>query len=227
MTQVKFRICVLLLVFSLVLTVGTVMILRDSGDNITQQGSATLPGDTQSLQQSSATLPPVSQPQETTAVTTEPTAEPTTEEVTEETTEAPPEETTAPDATESEANTVGDMVAKLAKEQVGKPYRFGTAGPDSFDTSGLVQYCFKECGISVPRSNSALAEHGYIIDKENIRPGDAVFFWSSTPGTAEYLGIYVGEGIVVAALNESKPVVEFNMNSNYYTEHFVFVRRLY
>ena len=80
---------------------------------------------------------------------------------------------------------------------------------------------------SVPRSNSSLAEYGYIVEKEDILPGDAVFFWSSNPGTAEYLGIYIGDGMVVAALNSSKPVVEFNMNSNYYTEHFVFVRRFY
>ncbi len=223
MARIKYIICVVLLLISLLLTVGTVLILRNgreqqptapSWDSLDDQTN----GSTVQNTGSSVTDNPFETTQateETTEVTTEPTTQPTTE------------ETTVPVTTEQVATETGILVAKTAAEQIGKPYQYGTAGPDSFDTSGLVQYCFKQCGISLPRSNSALAETGYIVDKEDILPGDAVFFWSSTPGTAEYLGIYIGNGMVVAAMNASKPVVEFNMNSSYYTEHFVFVRRFY
>ena len=220
MTQFKFRICVLLLAFSLALTIGSVIILRgpdrqedpqnnDSQSDVNPQSSATVP----------YTQPPIQ--------TTEPSTEATTEATTEPTTEATTEATTVPETTVEVDEEIGTIVAKLVSEQVGKPYEYGKAGPDSFDTSALVQYCFKECGISVPRSNSSLAKHGYIVEKEDILPGDAVFFWSTNPGVAEYLGIYIGDGLVVAAFNSSKPVTEFNMNSNYYTEHFVFARRFY
>ena len=148
---------------------------------------------------------------------------PTTVETTEATTVPTTEAETVPDSDPD----IGELAAEVARQQIGKPYQYGGAGPDSFDTSGLVQYCYKMAGISIPRSNSALAAFGYTVDKEDIRPGDAVFFWSEEPGVPEYLGIYIGDGMVVAAMNSSKPVVEFNMNSAYYTEHFVFIRRFY
>ena len=159
---------------------------------------------------------------ETTAATTIATVE-TTVETTMETTEA----TTTPETIPETDPDIGAGAAEIAKQQVGKPYQYGTAGPDSFDTSGLIYYCYAQMNISVPRSNSGLAGFGYEVSKEDIRPGDGVFFWSSEPGEPEYLGIYIGDGKVVAAMNSSKPVVEFNMNSAYYTEHFVFVRRFY
>ena len=96
-----------------------------------------------------------------------------------------------------------------------------------FDASGLLVYCFSEQGVSVPRSTAGQADFGYIVAKEEIRPGDAVFFWSTEPGKPEYVGIYVGNSVVIAAMNSSKPVVEFNMETKYYTEHFVFARRFY
>ena len=226
MTQLKFKICVILLAFSLALTVGTVIILRGNEEQLNPQGNTSDTDTTHQLQQSTATLPTFQQPSQTAPATEEGTEE-TTEVITEPITEATIEDTSEQEATETEANDIGSAIAAIAAEQVGKPYQYGTAGPDSFDTSGLVQYCFKECGISVPRSNSALAEYGYLVEKEDVQPGDAVFFWSGTQGIAEYLGIYIGDGMVVAAMNSSKPVIEFNMNSTYYTEHFVFVRRFY
>ena len=220
MTQLKFKICVVLLVFSLLLTMGTVVILRNSrGQEQPLPSNAPVLDATEGNSGQGPVIPTeittLATTEATMAATTEPTTQPTTE------------ETTIPETTGQVSSDIGILAAQTAAAQVGKPYKYGTAGPDSFDTSGLVQYCFKQCGISVPRSNSALAEFGYTVDKENILPGDAVFFWSSTAGAPEYLGIYIGDGMVVTAMNPSKPVVEFNMNSSYYTEHFVFVRRFY
>ena len=220
MTRLKYKICVFLLAFSLLLTIGTVVVLRNPGD---QDQPVSTSGSVSEPTQSSSEDLPVTEITETTHETTETTTEATTGPTTQPTTE----ETTTPETTEQVRVDVGTLAAKTAAAQIGKPYKYGGAGPDSFDTSGLVQYCFKQCGISLPRSNSALAECGYVVEKEDILPGDAVFFWSTAPGTPEYLGIYIGGGMVVAAMNSSKPVVEFNMNSTYYTEHFVFVRRFY
>lgn len=168
---------------------------------------------------STTSVPETTQPTFATVETTAPTTVETTEATTIPTTEAD----TVPDSDPD----IGETAAEVARQQIGKPYQYGGTGPDSFDTSGLVQYCYKMAGVSIPRSNSALADFGYTVEKDDIRPGDAVFFWSKEPGVPEYLGIYIGDGMVVAAMNSSKPVVEFNMNSAYYTEHFVFIRRFY
>ena len=218
MNRNKVIISILLLIFSLLLFMGAWFIRKGPGekpyDETNPVSDTSVSGNT-SDPVASTTVPPTETTQVTTEATTEPTTVPTTE------------ATTVPETTEALSSDIGLKAAQVAAQQVGKPYQYGSAGPNSFDTSGLVQYCFKQCDISIPRSNSALAEYGYTVDKDSIRPGDAVFFWSSNPGTPEYLGIYIGDGKVVAALNSSKPVTQFDMNSTYYTEHFVCVRRFY
>ena len=214
----KVKIVVLLLSFVLVLGILFCAFSRNDLNKTPAQTSdpTTNPAGTSTVAPYiPTTTAPMETTGETTAATTEPTAVPTTE------------ATTVPETTEAITSDIGLKAAQIACNQVGKPYQYGSAGPDAFDTSGLVQYCYQKCDISIPRSNSALASHGYIVDKEDIMPGDAVFFWSSTAGNPEYLGIYVGGGMVVAALNSSKPVVQFDMNSSYYTEHYVFARRFY
>lgn len=218
MNRNKIIISVLLLTFSLLLFAGAWFIKKgtlEKPNDETNPIKDSAVSDFTTVPSIITTTSPVETTQETTEATTEATTMPTTE------------ATTVPETTEAASADIGLKAAQVAAAQVGKPYQYGSAGPDAFDTSGLVQYCFKQCDISVPRSNSALAGYGYTVDKENIRPGDAVFFWSSTPGTPEYLGIYIGDGKVVAAFNSSKPVTQFDMNSTYYTEHFVCVRRFY
>ncbi len=214
----KLKIIVLLLAFVLLCAIAFCAFYRDYSQRTPEQTNEPS-ADTSEVLPMVPAVPTTALPTETTEETTEATTEPTTTPTT--------EATTVPETTEAVATDVGLKAAQIALAQVGKPYQYGSAGPDAFDTSGLLQYCYQQCGISIPRSNSALAEYGYIVDKEDILPGDAVFFWSSNEGSAEYLGIYIGNGIVVAALNASKPVTQFDMNSNYYTEHFVFARRYY
>lgn len=218
MNRNKLIISVFLLIFSLLLFAGAWFIKKGTPDKPNDETNP-FNDSTVSNHTTGTTIITTTSPVETTRETTQATTEATTMPTT--------EATTVPETTEAVYADIGLKAAQVAAAQVGKPYQYGSAGPDAFDTSGLVQYCYKQCGISIPRSNSALAGYGYAVDKENIRPGDAVFFWSSKPGTPEYLGIYIGDGKVVAAFNSSKPVTQFDMNSTYYTEHFVCIRRFY
>jgi len=194
----------------------------------TESESASNPS---SGQQTSPSVPPQTPAQTTTGTdpqeTTRATTQPTTQETTAPTTEPTTVPTTVLETIVTVPRNVGYDAAMLAVEQIGKPYRYGGEGPDDFDASGLLQYCYMKQGVSVPRSTAGQADFGYEVAKEEILPGDAVFFWSTNPGQPEYVGIYVGNSVVVAALNSSKPVVEFNMETKYYTEHFVCARRFY
>ncbi len=91
---------------------------------------------------------------------------------------------------------------EIALAQLGKPYRWGGAGPDSFDCSGLVLYAFSQAGFSgIPHR----ADLQYWLtdvhpSRNELKPGDLVFF--SRPGTPEGIhhnGIYVGDGMMVHA----------------------------
>ena len=161
---------------------------------------------------------------ETTMETTEATTEATTEETTEATTEATTVPTTIPPA---EPNELGAEIAAFARELLGMPYVYGTAGPDSFDSSGLTYYCYKMFDISIPRSVQAQADGGVPVSKEDLQPGDLVFFNGDTPGKPQICGIYIGNNKFVGAFNSSRPVTEVDMSTSYYLSHYECARRYY
>lgn len=74
---------------------------------------------------------------------------------------------------------------RIARNQIGDPYRYGSAGPNSFDCSGLVYYSMRKAGISVPRTSSGQASYARKIAKSNLRPGDLMYFGG-------HIGIFVG-----------------------------------
>jgi LysM repeat protein len=86
----------------------------------------------------------------------------------------------------------GTVVA-FAYAQLGKPYRFFTAGPETFDCSGLVMAAYAQIGIEMIHHAASQASYGKPVDiwSESIKPGDLVFM--ATHGTAEitHVGIAV------------------------------------
>jgi cell wall-associated NlpC family hydrolase len=82
-----------------------------------------------------------------------------------------------------------------AKAQLGKPYVFGGAGPDSFDCSGLTMYAWASGGRSLPHSASAQYQMLPHVAIANLQPGDLVFFGSDL----HHVGIYVGGGQMIEA----------------------------
>ena len=55
-------------------------------------------------------------------------------------------------------------------------YKYGAAGPNHFDCSGFVYYCFGQHGIKLPRSSRDMFLVGQKVKKEDLMPGDLVFF---------------------------------------------------
>lgn len=218
----------LLLVSAVALLLGVALVANSLKDSLQTQDDPTdsTVSTTLNTQPSTQASEPIETTEPTTAPTTVPPTEPPTEPTTEETTEATTEAATVPEeTTEAVIADPGERVAAFALEQVGKAYEYGKAGPDSFDSSGLLHYCFKEQGISIPRRISGQAGHGVEVSQDEILPGDVVFFWSDTPGEASYAAIYVGNGQCVACLNSSKNAYTFKLSGNYFQEHFVFARR--
>ncbi len=158
--------------------------------------------------------------------TTQATTVETTMETTEATTEAT-EETTEATTEATEPTGTGVDIVSVAKAQLGKPFVYGTAGPDSFDSSGLTQYCYKVLDINIPRSVQGQADEGVPVEKEDLQPGDLVFFCGETKGKVQIVGIYIGDGKFIGAFNSSRPVVEVDMTSTYYLSHYECARRYY
>jgi cell wall-associated NlpC family hydrolase len=87
----------------------------------------------------------------------------------------------------------GKVVIKRAAAQRGKPYRWGSAGPNAFDCSGLVKYVMKGAGVNgLPRTSSAMAKKADHVAKAKKKVGDLVFFTSG--GHVYHVGLYAGHG---------------------------------
>jgi cell wall-associated NlpC family hydrolase len=98
----------------------------------------------------------------------------------------------------------GTTALAYARRQLGKPYRFGGAGPDSFDCSGLTLQAWKAAGITLPRTSQEQIRVGRPVAKGDLRPGDLVFFYSST--APSHVGLYVGNGVILHAPRTGKNV---------------------
>jgi cell wall-associated NlpC family hydrolase len=90
----------------------------------------------------------------------------------------------------------------IALSKVGSPYRYGASGPNAFDCSGLVSWAFKKAGISLPRTSRAQSQVGTPVSRDELRPGDLVFFYKPV----SHVGIYIGDGKIVHASTRKSPV---------------------
>jgi len=85
-------------------------------------------------------------------------------------------------------------VAKDAKQLVGKAYKFQANGPNSFGSANLATYVYKQSGIKIGDTISALYKTGTKVTQKNLQDGDLVFFSSNGKGSPTFMGIYVGSG---------------------------------
>ena len=121
-----------------------------------------------------------------------------------------------------------EQVVKSAMGLLGTPYRWGGSGPDGFDCSGLVSYVFRNAlGIELPRVSREMAtkaEGQLIRDRDQLNPGDLVFF--GMRGRIDHVGIYVGSGQFLHAPSRGKDVRVDSMVSGYWGTRFMQARRV-
>ncbi|MEY6564066.1 NlpC/P60 family protein [Streptomyces sp. PGLac3x] len=113
---------------------------------------------------------------------------------------------TAPDSSYAAK---AEKVIAFARAQMGKPYVWGAAGPDSFDCSGLTQAAWKTAGISLPRTTWDQVGVGQKVSVDSAQPGDLVFFYDDI----SHVGIYIGGGEMIHA---PKPGANVRVESIYY-----------
>jgi cell wall-associated NlpC family hydrolase len=86
-----------------------------------------------------------------------------------------------------------------AKAQLGKPYVYGAAGPDSFDCSGLTMYVYGLLGIRLTHFTGSQIYEGRPVPPGQLQPGDLVFFRPDANGVPHHEGMYIGNGQFIHA----------------------------
>jgi peptidoglycan DL-endopeptidase CwlO len=103
----------------------------------------------------------------------------------------------------SSSGTVSGAQAAIAyaRAQIGKPYEWAAAGPDTFDCSGLTMRAWEQGGVSLPHYSVWQYAQSQRVALSAMRPGDLVFFASdkSDYQTIYHVGLYIGSGQMIEA----------------------------
>jgi cell wall-associated NlpC family hydrolase len=103
-------------------------------------------------------------------------------------TTVPPQDLPAP-------SSHAQVAVDTAEAQLGKPYVYAAAGPDSFDCSGLTMYAWAAAGVSLPHNAEAQYNSLPHVPMDALEPGDLVFFGNPI----HHVGMFVGNGTMIEA----------------------------
>ena len=127
------------------------------------------------------------------------------------------------------SSSIDDLIA-YAKSFLGVPYVYGGASSKGFDCSGYTMYIFKHFGISLPHSATSQLGYGINVSREELQPGDLVFFRGTNYSTkaASHVGIYIGNSnFIHASSSRSGKYVSINsLNEAYHSRVFTVGRRV-
>ncbi|MCS7252732.1 MAG: NlpC/P60 family protein [Armatimonadota bacterium] len=121
----------------------------------------------------------------------------------------------------------GGTLAEMAQRYIGIPYRRASSYPSrGFDCSGFVYYLLHRLGVTVPRTASAMFNVGKPVKRSELRPGDLVFFKTTSRNRVTHVGIYIGNGKFVHASSGAGHVTISPLTHGYYANRYAGARRV-
>ena len=132
------------------------------------------------------------------------------------------------DAQITTSTSVGNQIVEYAKQYLGCKYVYGGSGPSSFDCSGFTMYVYAKFGVNLSHSARAQSKNGTYVAKEDLQPGDIVFFKDyETMDGIGHCGIYIGNGDFIHASSGTGYCVKIStLLSGSYNTRYETARRL-
>ncbi|HEV8460841.1 MAG TPA: NlpC/P60 family protein [Gaiellaceae bacterium] len=112
-------------------------------------------------------------------------------------------------------------VVGVALSQLGTPYVWAGSAPGGFDCSGLVMWAYAQVGVSLPHSSYAQYGMGVPVSRDQLQPGDLVFF-----DGLGHVGIYIGGDQFVHAPHTGDVVKISSLSESWYAATYVGARRI-
>lgn len=93
------------------------------------------------------------------------------------------------------STSLADQISATGKQFLGVPYKFGSKSgvTSTFDCSSFTQYVYKQNGISLPRDSRQQSTAGTYVPRNQLKPGDLIFFYSPI----HHVAIYIGNGQIL------------------------------
>ncbi|MCS6949987.1 MAG: NlpC/P60 family protein [Armatimonadota bacterium] len=123
-------------------------------------------------------------------------------------------------------SSLGEVIVRTASRYQGVRYRWGGSSRSGFDCSGFTRYIYRQrAGIELPHSASAQFRRGTPVSREELQPGDLVFFQTYRRG-ASHVGIYIGNGKFIHASSARGRVRIDSLDEGYYRQRYLGARRI-
>ena len=114
-----------------------------------------------------------------------------------------------------------------AISQTGVKYKYGGIAPDTgFDCSGFVRYVFQQAAnLTLPHGARAISQVGKNVSKDELQPGDLVFF-NTLRSVTSHVGIYVGNNRFIHSPSAGSSISVTDMNDAYWSKRFTGARHI-
>jgi cell wall-associated NlpC family hydrolase len=123
--------------------------------------------------------------------------------------------------TGSGGGAVGEQIVSFALQFEGYPYVYAGEGPYAFDCSGFTMFVIHNTlGIDVPHDMRVQYQMGRQVNRDELQPGDLVFFANTLHPGMSHDGIYIGGGQFIHAETESSGVTISDLDAEYYSSRW-------
>lgn len=117
------------------------------------------------------------------------------------------------------------QIVKIAMGELGAAYVYGGASPSGFDCSGFTSWVFRQAGLRLSRTADEQASLGRPVSRENLQPGD-LLFWNTDGSGISHVGIYIGGGKFIHAESESTGVIITPVDKAWWSARYAGARRI-
>ena len=127
----------------------------------------------------------------------------------------------------SKINAQMNNLAIYAMSLYDTPYQYGSKSrANGFDCSSFVQFVYENAvGIQLPRTSSEMSRMGMVLESNQLKPGDLVFF-NTTHIANSHVGIYIGENRFLHAPSTGKAITLTRLNDKYWRDRYNGARRI-
>jgi len=121
--------------------------------------------------------------------------------------------------------TLRKMLVSTAEGFIGIPYEWGGESAETgFDCSGLAMTIYKLNGLNLPRNSMAQFQAGRPVRREDLAPGDLVFFATNGNSEVSHVGIYTGNGSFIHAPKKGDAIRQSSLRNGYFDACYVGAR---